>query len=43
MFTTFNNAQLEREALSLGITAVKSKSEGLNSLCQSIEDLLHAS
>lgn len=41
MFTTFGNAHIEREALALGVTAVKSKSDGLDSLCQSIHELLH--
>ncbi len=40
MFTTFNNAQLEQEALSLGVAAVTSKSDGIESLYQSIHDLL---
>lgn len=40
LFTTFSNAQVEREALALGVTAVKSKSEGLDSLYRSIQDLL---
>lgn len=42
MFTTFSNAHVEREALALGVSAVRSKSEGLDSLYRSIEDLLHA-
>jgi DNA-binding NarL/FixJ family response regulator len=40
MFTTFSNAQVEREALALGISAVKSKSEGLDSLYRSLQGLL---
>ena len=41
MFTTFSNPHIEREALSLGVSVVKSKSEGFQSLTQSIEALLH--
>ena len=41
MFTTFSNSHIEREALALGVTAVKSKSDGLDSLCRSIQELLH--
>jgi DNA-binding NarL/FixJ family response regulator len=40
MFTTFSNAHIEREALALGVSAVRSKSEGLDSLYRSIQDLL---
>jgi DNA-binding NarL/FixJ family response regulator len=40
MFTTFSNAHIEREALSLGVSAVRSKSEGLDSLYRSVQDLL---
>jgi DNA-binding NarL/FixJ family response regulator len=42
MFTTFSNKQIEREALASGIAAVKSKSEGVESLVGSIQDLLNA-
>jgi DNA-binding NarL/FixJ family response regulator len=42
MFTTFNNSQIEREARALGVSAVKSKSEGLDTLYRSIQDLFHA-
>jgi DNA-binding NarL/FixJ family response regulator len=42
MFTTFSNAHIEREALALGVRAVKSKSEGMDSLYRSIEDLFQA-
>ena len=42
MFTTFSNPHIEREALALGVSVVKSKSEGLVSLCQSIQNLLQA-
>jgi len=42
MFTTFSNAQVEREALALGVSAVKAKSEGLHSLYRTIHDLLEA-
>jgi two-component system chemotaxis response regulator CheB len=42
MFTTFSNAQVEREALALGVSAVKAKSEGLPSLYRTIHDLLEA-
>lgn len=40
MFTTFSNAHVEREALALGVSAVRAKSEGLDSLYRSIQDLL---
>src|SRR4030081_161558 len=42
MFTSFGGAELEHEALASGIAAVKSKSESLESLCGSIQDLLNA-
>lgn len=41
MFTTFSNTHVEREALARGVSAVKSKSEGLDSLYRSIQDLFH--
>ena len=40
MFTTFSSSQIEREALASGITAVKSKSESIDSLCESIQNLI---
>jgi DNA-binding NarL/FixJ family response regulator len=42
MFTTFSNKHIEKEALASGVTAVKSKSEGVDSLVGSIQDLLNA-
>ena len=42
MFTIFSNPHVEREALAAGITAVKSKSESVESLYGSIQDLLAA-
>ena len=39
MFTTFCNSQVEREALVSGVRAMKSKSEGIESLCESIQPL----
>jgi DNA-binding NarL/FixJ family response regulator len=42
MFTTFSNTHIEQEALASGISAVKSKSEGVESLVGSIQDLLKA-
>jgi DNA-binding NarL/FixJ family response regulator len=42
MFTTFNDTHIEKEALASGVTAVKSKSEGVESLVGSIQDLLNA-
>jgi two-component system, chemotaxis family, chemotaxis protein CheY len=42
MFTTFNNSQIEREARAVGVSAVKSKSDGLDTLYRSIQDLFHA-
>ena len=41
MFTTFCNPQIIKEALACGVTEVRSKSEGVASLCDSIEHLLH--
>jgi DNA-binding NarL/FixJ family response regulator len=43
MFTTFCDPYIERQALASGVTAVKSKSESLESLCGSIQNLLQAS
>jgi DNA-binding NarL/FixJ family response regulator len=43
MFTTFCNPQIEKEALASGVTAVRSKSEGIESLYDSIRHLLHQS
>ncbi len=40
MFTTFFNPEIEKEALAAGVAAVKSKSEGIDSLCKSIQNLL---
>ena len=42
MFTSFGRAEIEYEALASGIAAVKSKSESLESLCGSIQELLSA-
>ena len=43
MYTNFSSAQIEREALASGVTAVESKSGSAFSLCGSIEHLLDAS
>ncbi len=43
MFTSFCDSDIERQALASGVTAVKSKSESIESLCGSIQDLLLAS
>ncbi|MGA8154019.1 MAG: response regulator transcription factor [Terriglobales bacterium] len=40
MFTNFSSSQIEREALASGVTAVKSKSESVDSLFGSIQNLL---
>lgn len=40
MFTTFCNPQIEKEAMASGVTAVRSKSEGMESLYESIQHLL---
>jgi two-component system response regulator NreC len=42
MFTTFCNAQVEKEARAAGVRAVWSKAEGIEALCQSIQDLLQS-
>jgi NarL family two-component system response regulator LiaR len=42
MFTSFGGSEIEHEALASGITAVKSKSENIESLCGSIQELLKA-
>jgi DNA-binding NarL/FixJ family response regulator len=42
MFTSFIGAEIEEEAHASGITFVKSKSDGIESLCGSIQDLLRA-
>jgi DNA-binding NarL/FixJ family response regulator len=42
MFTSFIGAEIEEEALASGIAFVKSKSDGIESLCGSIQDLLRA-
>jgi DNA-binding NarL/FixJ family response regulator len=42
MFTNFSSPQIEQEALASGVTAVKSKSESVDSLCGSIQGLLDA-
>jgi DNA-binding NarL/FixJ family response regulator len=42
MFTSFGSAEIEDEAMAAGIAAVKSKSDGLESLCGSIQELLNA-
>jgi DNA-binding NarL/FixJ family response regulator len=43
MFTTFRDRHIEQQALASGIAAVKSKSESIESLFGSIQDLLKAS
>jgi DNA-binding NarL/FixJ family response regulator len=42
IFTNYSNSQIEREAFASGVAAVKSKSESIDSLVVSIEDLLNA-
>lgn len=42
MFTSFCNAQVEKAALASGVKAVKSKSENIDSLCESIQLLLQS-
>jgi DNA-binding NarL/FixJ family response regulator len=42
MYTSFSGSEVEHEALASGITAVKSKSDGIESLCGSIQELLEA-
>jgi two-component system, chemotaxis family, chemotaxis protein CheY len=42
LFTTFCNSVIEQEALASGVRAVRSKADGIESLCQSIQDLLSA-
>ena len=42
MFTNFSSSQIEREALAVGVTAVKSKSDSVDSLCGSIRGLLES-
>ena len=42
LFTSFAGAEIEHEALASGITVVKSKSDGIESLCGSIQELLKA-
>jgi DNA-binding NarL/FixJ family response regulator len=42
MFTSFIGADIEEEALASGIAFVKSKSDGIESLCGSIQALLRA-
>ena len=43
MFTTFSNSFVEKEALASGVTAVRSKSESLDSLCQTVKQHLQSS
>jgi DNA-binding NarL/FixJ family response regulator len=43
MFTTFCHVYIERQALASGVTAVKSKSESIESLFGSIQNLLQTS
>jgi DNA-binding NarL/FixJ family response regulator len=43
MFTSFCDSYIERQALTSGVTAIKSKSESIESLYGSIQDLLQAS
>lgn len=40
MFTTFSNAFVEKEALASGVRAVRSKSDSLDSLSQTVHQLL---
>ena len=42
MFTSFIGTEIEEEALASGIAFVKSKSDGIESLCGSIQALLRA-
>ena len=42
MFTNFSSSQIEREALAAGVSAVKSKSDSVDSLYGSIRGLLDA-
>lgn len=42
MFTSFGGSEIEHEALASGIAAVKSKSDGIESLRGSIQELLKA-
>jgi DNA-binding NarL/FixJ family response regulator len=42
MYTSFSGSDIEPEALASGITAVKSKSDDIESLCGSIQELLQA-
>jgi DNA-binding NarL/FixJ family response regulator len=43
MYTSFSGSQVEHEALASGIAAVRSKSDGIDSLCGSIQELLERS
>ena len=43
MYTSFIGSEIEHEALASGVAAVKSKSDGIESLCGSIQDLLQRS
>ena len=40
MFTTFANPETEKAALAAGAAAIQSKSDGTESLCESIQNLL---
>jgi DNA-binding NarL/FixJ family response regulator len=42
MFTNFDSPYIEKEALASGVKAVKSKSDGIESLCGSIQALFGA-
>jgi DNA-binding NarL/FixJ family response regulator len=42
MYTSFSGAEVEHEALASGITAIRSKSDGIELLRGSIQELLNA-
>ncbi|MGA7295029.1 MAG: response regulator transcription factor [Terriglobales bacterium] len=42
MFTTFGNAYVEKEAFAAGVTAVHSKSLGIDTLFKAVQNLLQA-
>jgi DNA-binding NarL/FixJ family response regulator len=43
MYTSFAGPEIEHQALAAGISAIRSKSDGIESLCGSIEELLQRS
>ncbi len=43
MYTSFSGSEVEHEALASGVTAIRSKSDGIESLCGSIQELLQRS